>query len=177
MTVYVALLAGINLGGRTLRMDALRATAEGCGFADVQTYIASGNVLFTSGLGAAEVSSRLHDAVLDASGIDARVVVRTAKQMDAAVEANPFLDRCSDPTKVSVSFLFPDAKPTLRAVDPDEYAPDEVAVVGKHAYLSTPNGMGRTKLVPAVVKRLGIPGTVRNWRSTVKLRDLAAAMA
>lgn len=174
MTVYVALLRGVNVGGRALKMDALRAAAEGCGFAAVQTYIQSGNLLFTSRRGARAVGAALHDAILESSGVDSRVVIRTAAQLAAVVDANPYPDEIADPTKVSVCFLYDDAVPTLDAVPAAEYAPDAVTVVGDHAYLSTPNGMGRSKLVEPVMKRLGVLGTVRNWRTTVALRDLAA---
>jgi uncharacterized protein (DUF1697 family) len=176
VTAYVALLGGINVGGRTLRSAALRDIAEGCGFDDVSTFIQSGNVLFRSPDGAARVGARLHDAILEASGIDTRVAMRTAAQLQDVVVANPFLDRAHDPTKVSVTFLFDGATPTLSALDPAAYAPDEVVVIGREAYLHTPNGMGRTKLVPAVARKLGLAGTTRNWRSTTKLAALAAAI-
>ena len=175
MTVYVALLRGINIGNRRIKMDALRVIAEGCGFGAVQTYVQSGNLVFTSRKSVATVGRELHDRILDQSALDARVVVRTAAQMQEVVEANPWPERVGDPTKVSVSYLFDPVAPTLNAVDPADYAPDEVAVVGAHAYLFTPNGMGRSKLVEPLVKRMGIPGTVRNWRTTVALRDLATA--
>jgi uncharacterized protein (DUF1697 family) len=177
VTVYVALLRGINVGGRALKMDVLRDAAEGCGFAAVQTYIQSGNVIFTSRLGARRVGDALHDAVLEASGVDSRVVIRTAAQLDTVIVANPYPGEIADPTKVSVCFLYDDATPTLDAVPPIDYAPDAVTVIGDHAYLATPNGMGRSKLVEPVMKRLGVLGTVRNWRTTVTLRDLAAATA
>ena len=173
MTVYVALLGGINVGGRTLRMDALRATAERCGFDDVSTFIQSGNVIFRSRKGAKAVTAALHDAILEDSGIDTRVATRTAAQLREVVGRNPFLDRTEDPTKLSVTFLFDGVTPTPAAVDPAVYAPDEVQVVGTEAYLHTPNGMGKTKLVPAVAKKLGLAGTTRNWRSTLKLAELA----
>ena len=84
------------------------------------------------------------------------------------------LDRSDDPTKLSVTFLFDGVQPTLAALAPEAYAPDEVRVVGREAYLHTPNGMGKSTLVPAVMKKLGLAGTTRNWRSTGKLADLAA---
>ncbi len=174
MTVYVALLGGINVGGRTLRMDALRTTAERCGFEDVSTFIQSGNVIFRSRKGAKAVTAALHDAILEDSGIDTRVATRTAAQLQEVVGRNPFLDRSDDPTKLSVTFLFEGVIPTLSAVAPEVYAPDEVQVIGREAYLHTPNGMGRTKLVPAVARKLGLAGTTRNWRSTLKLAELAA---
>jgi uncharacterized protein (DUF1697 family) len=174
MTVYVALLGGINVGGRPLRMDALRATAALCGFDDVSTFIQSGNVIFRSRKGAKAVTAALHDAILVDSGIDTRIATRTAAQLQEVVGRNPFLDRSDDPTKLSVTFLFDGVTPTPSAVAPDVYAPDEVQVIGREAYLHTPNGMGKTKVVPAVAKKLGLAGTTRNWRSTLKLAELAA---
>ena len=176
MTGYVALLGGVNVGGRTLKMDALRATAERCGFEQVSTFIQSGNVLFRSELGAARVSAVLHDAILEDSGIDIRIATRTAAQLRAVVAANPFPDRIEDPTKVSVTFLFDGVTPTLAALAPDVYAPDEVQVIGREAYLHTPNGMGKANLTPALMKKLGLAGTTRNWRSTQKLAALATAL-
>ena len=176
MTVYVALLGGVNVGGRTLKMADLRSIAVACGFEDVSTFIQSGNVLFRSRAGAKKVTQVLHDAILEESGIDTRIATRTAAQLRAVVEGNPMADRTDDPTKLSVAFLFDGVKPTLDAIDPSEYAPDEVQVVGHEAYLHTPNGMGRTTLVPAVMRKLGLAGTARNWRSTTKLADLAAEL-
>jgi uncharacterized protein (DUF1697 family) len=174
MTVYVALLGGINVGGRTLKMAALRATAERCGFDDVSTFIQSGNVIFRSRLGQKAVTRRLHDAILDDSGIDTRIATRTAAQLQEVTRRNPLLERSDDPTKLSVTFLFDGVRPTMTALDPDVYAPDEVRVVGHEAYLFTPNGMGKSTLVPAVTRKLGLLGTTRNWRSTLKLAELAA---
>lgn len=172
MTTYVGLLRGINVGGRTLKMDRLRAIATECGFADVATYIQSGNVVFSSRRSATRVSAELHDAI----PIDTTVVVRTAAQLQAVLDRVPWPDRIADPTKISVCFLYDTARPTLDAVDPASYAPDEIVVVGKDAYLSTPNGLGKSKLAEPMMKRLGLQGTVRNWRTTVTLTEMAAAV-
>ncbi len=176
MTVYVALLRGINVGGRSLKMDALRELATRAGFDEVATYIQSGNVVLRSRLSAANVASTLHDAILDDAGVDTTVVVRTAEQLDAVVVGNPWPDRVADPTKVSVSFLYPECVPRVGDVDPEDYAPDEIVVRDADAYLSTPNGMGQSAFVEPMLKRLGIQGTVRNWRSVTKLAELASAM-
>lgn len=176
MTIYVGLLRGINVGGRTLKMDRLRAIATECGFGDVATYIQSGNVVFSSRKSATRVSAELHDAILTDTGIDTTVVVRTAAQLQAVLDRVPWPDRIADPTKVSVCFLYDTTRPTLDAVDPASYAPDEIVLVGTDAYLSTPNGLGKSKLVEPVMKRLGLRGTVRNWRTTVTLTEMAAAV-
>ncbi len=175
--MYAALLGGINVGGRSLKMADLRTIAEACGFDDVSTFIQSGNVLFRSRAGARKVTQVLHDAILEASGIDTRIATRTAGQLRSIVERNPMADRTDDATKLSVLFLFEGVTPTLDALDPAAYVPDEVTVVDREAYLHTPNGMGKTTFVPAVMRTLGLAGTARNWRSTMKLADLAAEMA
>ena len=120
MTVYVALLGGVNVGGRSLKMAALRATAERCGFEDVATFIQSGNVIFRSRRGAKAVTAQLHDAILEDSGIDTRIATRTAAQLSKVVANNPLRDRSDDPTKLSVTFLFDGVKPTLSALAPDD---------------------------------------------------------
>ena len=179
MPLYVALLRGINVGGHNkLPMADLRATATECGFGDVQTYIQSGNVVFTSRLGAAKVATTLHDAILAESGVDSRVVVRTAADLDAVVADNPFLARGADDKLVHVCFLYEESTPTLDAVDPKTYAPEQVEVLGAHAYLHTPNGMGRSKLAnETMMRKLGIQGTARNWRTVTTLAEMAAAMS
>ena len=177
MTVYVALLRGINVGGHNkLPMATLRALATQCGFADVQTYIQSGNTVFSSRLGAAKVATTLHDAILAECGIDSRVVIRTGPDLAAVVVRNPFLVRGTDPKLHHVAFMYPESAPTLDAVDPQFYAPDEVEVVGPDAYLLTPNGVGQSKLATeTTMRRLGIVGTVRNWRTVTTLAEMATA--
>lgn len=176
MPANVALLRGINVGGRTLKMDLLREIALGCGFTDVSTYIQSGNVLLRSPAATEEIARTLQAAILDRSGIDSRVVVRTAAELHELTDANPWPERVSDPTKVSVLFLYPEATPTLDRVDPSGYAPDEVWLRGREAFLSTPLGMGKSTLVEPMLKRLGLHGTVRNWRTVLTLRDLLVSM-
>ena len=177
MTVYVALLRGINVGGHNpLPMADLRAIATASGLADVETYIQSGNVVGRSRKAAAKVGAALHDAILDLAGIDARVVVRSRAELGALVAANPFLARAGDEKHLHVSFLFEPGDPdAIAGVDPADYAPDEVSLQGVDAYLHTPNGFGRAKIASeSMMRRLGIVGTVRSWRTVTALAGLAA---
>ena len=178
MTVYVALLRGVNVGGNNkLPMATLRAVATECGFGDVQTYIQSGNAVLTSRSGAARVATALHDAILRETGVDSRVVIRTRAELEAIVVNNPFLARGADEKLVHVSFMYPESTATLAAVDASVYAPDEVAVIGADAFLHTPNGLGRSKIATeSVIRKLGIQGTTRNWRTVTTLTEMAAAM-
>ena len=91
MPTYVALLRGINVGGKNLiRMPALKAAFEEIGFEDVATYIQSGNVLFAAaGTGAAELTRRIEAMLAEAFDYVPTVVVRNRKQMGAIVDGAP----------------------------------------------------------------------------------------
>ena len=90
MTTYVALLRGINVGGKNLiRMPALKACFEENGFEDVATYIQSGNVLFLVRAGAPELTDRIEAMLAQAFDYVPIVVVRSRRQMRAIVDGAP----------------------------------------------------------------------------------------
>ena len=101
----VGLLRGVNLGpSRRLKMADLRAAVESLGHTDVETYLQSGNVVFTpAGRSTTDLGAAITAALRDAVGLDAGVLTRTGTQMAKIVAANPY-DR-DDPTKVVVTFL------------------------------------------------------------------------
>jgi uncharacterized protein (DUF1697 family) len=175
---YIALLRGINLGSHNkVPMPALRALAEDLGYADVSTYIQSGNVILTSSESATKVASALAKGIAAEFGIDIAVLVRTKQQLQKVVDGNPFLKQGNDPGALHIVFL--SAKPRadkVKALTAKDLAAEEVAVNGTEAYLHLPNGYGRAKLNNAFVeKQLGVAGTTRNWRTTAKLLELAGA--
>ena len=91
MTAYVALLRAVNVGGTgKLPMADLRAMGEACGFADVRSFIASGNLLFASAMDEAAVKAALEVRLADYAGKRVAVLVRSAAELDAIVAANPF---------------------------------------------------------------------------------------
>lgn len=174
MTVYVALLRGINVGGRSmLSMDELRRAASGCGFGAVRTYIQSGNLLFTSADPAATVATELATAVAAAGGPAPRVAVRTRGELAAVVAGNPYLERSSDPKQLHVAFLVEGAEPTALALDLDGFAPETLTVRGRETYLFLPGGIGRSKLAEALARPKTTDSTVRNWRTVTTLLGLA----
>jgi uncharacterized protein (DUF1697 family) len=175
LTTYVALLRGINVGGRTkLPMADLRALMETLGHANVVTYIQSGNVVFTSAAKEAKVASDIAAGVKQKFGYDLAVIVRTRAQLAKVVSGNPYLKSGADPSKLHVTFLA--AKPSAAAIaklDPDRCPPDEFVVQGREIFMLLPNGMGRTKLtIDYFEKRLGTPGSARNWNTVNKLLEL-----
>ncbi|HEV8555038.1 MAG TPA: DUF1697 domain-containing protein [Actinophytocola sp.] len=174
MTRYVALLRGINVGGRAkVPMAGLRATCESVGCTDVLTYIQSGNVALTSPLDPARLRATLEAAIAEQLGVAPVVVIRTHRQLADVVAANPFP---TDPENVHVAFL-------AEALDKDQSAAaaglerphEEIAARGTEVYFHLPNGMGRAKLPELFGRRVKTPATVRNWRTVNKLVEMSAS--
>ncbi len=170
MTVYVALLRAINVGGTgKLPMADLKAACEGLGFSDVKTYIQSGNVLFRAEAEEAEVERKLDNALGKLLGKKPGVMLRSRKELEAIVVNAPFPD--AKPNYLLVSFL-PEAAPgdaLDKMVAPDG---EEAVVAGREIYVHFPIGSGKSKLKLPALK----PGTARNMNTVRKLAEMAAAM-
>jgi uncharacterized protein (DUF1697 family) len=175
MASYVALLRGINVGGKAkVPMAALRELFAALGHEDVVTYIQSGNVVFTSSVRPVQAAADISAGIKKTFGLQVPVIVRSRAELAKVVKGNPYLKRGADASVLHVTFLAD--KPTAAAVkqlDPDRCPPDEFIVKGREIFLLLPNGMGRTKLtIDYFEKRLGISGTARNWNTVSKLLDL-----
>lgn len=174
---HVALLRGINVGGKhRLPMGALRELVAAAGGERVETYIQSGNVAFDAPARAAKaLGPTLALAIEEQFGFAAPVVVRSARQLRAAVSADPF-PSCERGT---VHLGFFSARPEARAVaglDGERSPGDSFAVVGSEVFLHLPGGAARTKLTNAWFDReLGVVTTVRNWKTVEALLDLTGA--
>lgn len=171
VTTYVALLRGINVGGRSkLPMTDLRAELTSAGLGAVRTYIASGNVVLDSDLGPDELVDTVRSLVRQRFELDRPVVVRSADQLARVAERNPFVSRTEDPTKLHVVFTNGlDASP-LDGVDPAAFAPEELAVDGDEVYLYLPDGMARSPVAIALERNApAAVATTRNWRTVLKL--------
>jgi uncharacterized protein (DUF1697 family) len=166
-----ALLRGVNIGpNKRIAMPALREIAESLGHDDVETYLQSGNVVFTPASDApADLATQLEEAIAGATGLDVLVVVRTGRELCAIVESNPY--PVDDPTKVVVAFLGEAVElGDLSLGDLGTYLPDELTLSGRQLYVSVPNGQARSKLMEALTKRsLPTTLTVRNWRTVEAL--------
>ena len=175
---YVALLRGINVGGRTkIAMADLRELFAKLGAEDVTTYVQSGNVVFRSREGATKLTPTIERGIAGELGLTVTVVVRTKAQLAKVVAGNPFAGRGAAPTQVFVAFLAETpARARVRELDPARSEPDEFRVAGREIYLHYPNGYGKSKLTNAwLEKQLGVASTMRNWRTVTKLAELAGA--
>ena len=165
MTAYVALLRGINLGKRQLRMEDLRRIAAGLGLGSPSTYIASGNLLFTSDRGEQALKADLETRLAEQMGASVGVMIRTAKEMTEVARANPFPKQPAN--KVVAIFL--DEPAPRDAADHAKNAADEKIEIGKREiYVHYPEGQGRSRLaIPAAAR-----GTARNMNSVAKLAEM-----
>jgi uncharacterized protein (DUF1697 family) len=168
MPRYIALLRAVNVGGTgTLLMADLKSMCADAGFGRVETYIASGNVVFDSTATPSRVKAGLEARLLAFAGKPVGIVVRTAREMAAVLQGNPF--RNAEPKYTYVVFL--DRRPPRDALDHVVGQRDEEMRLGdKEIYVHYPSGMGRSKLkIPAA--RLG---TARNMNTVAKLAEIAA---
>ena len=167
--MHIALLRGINVGGKALLpMRELVAIFEASGATGVRTYIQSGNVVFEHGDAAACVA-QVTLAVAERFGYPGRIVLRSAEEMRAAYAVNPF---AGAPAETLHMYFLADrpAAEAVRGLDPERSPEDSFAVVGREVYLHLPNGMARTKLTNVYFdSKLGTVSTARNWRTVGKL--------
>lgn len=165
---YIALLRAVNVGGTgKLLMTDLKALCVDAGFDDVETYIASGNVVFSSKGRSNDVRLRLEECLQRHAGKSIGVVLRTAKEMQAVVAANPFAAQAGNRT---CCFFLPDEPPkdTIQAA---RLRKDEDIQLGKREiYVYYPAGMGQSRLrIPAAGA-----GTGRNMNTVAKLAEMAS---
>jgi len=169
MTVYVALLRAVNVGGTgKLPMSDLKALCEAESFARVETYIASGNVVFESSGPAKRVQTRLEAALEAYAGKPVGVLLRTATEMAAVVAANPF-PQASPTFTVAIFLDAPPPRDALKAVSGQ--ASEEIRLGKREFYVHYPDGQGRSKLKIAAAAS----GTARNMNTVAKLAEMAAA--
>ncbi len=177
--VHVALLRGINVGGKNkLPMADLAAMFREAGCDDVRTYIQSGNVIFRAAPALAEeIPSLISASILSRFGYRIPVITRTARELQLIAQANPFADSGTEPNKQLVFFLEDLPDPAhVEALDPNRSPGDEFAVLGREVFVHYPNGVARSKLTNSYFDSgLATIGTGRNWRTVTKLLELATA--
>ena len=173
---YVALLRGINIGPRNrIAMPALREALGEAGFAAVQTYVQSGNIVFASRAKADTVRRKVKQAIADDFGLEIDVLVRSAADLARIAKANPLKQVATNPKRYQVTFL--ESKlpaKTVRELEKLAAHGEQVVARGKEVYAWTPDGIARSKLWAKLAgASLGVTATSRNWTTVEALRDLA----
>ncbi len=178
MTVYVALFRGINVGGKhILPMQELQAILTSLACENVQTYIQSGNAIFTSSADPDDLAEQIKSAINDRFGFAPQVLMLTASRFAAIMAANPFPEGEKKPKFLHVWFLTAEpSDPDLDALQKLK-APSERFLLSDGAfYLYAPNGIARSKLAEKVDHYLGVSTTARNWRTVSRVAELAGTV-
>jgi uncharacterized protein (DUF1697 family) len=165
---YVALLRGINVGGKNLvPMKDLAAMFTGC--SDVSTYIQSGNVVFST-KNPEKIPPLIAGSIKKKFKIEVPVIVRSHDELAKISQSCPFDD--VDHVMVMVLAHSPSAS-AVKALDPKRSPTDQFAVKGREIFLHCPNGYGNSKLTNAWFdSKLSTVSTGRNWRTLQKLLGL-----
>jgi uncharacterized protein (DUF1697 family) len=177
MPIFVSVLRAINLGSHNrIAMADLRAMCDKIGLPNAKTLVVSGNLVFNSAVTSTEKLERLlEEASTKCLGVTTDYFVRSAKDWQASIAANPFPKEAkADPGRM-VMMCLRDAPPAaaVAALQAAIKGPETVRAKGKQAYFVYPDGMGRSKLsITMIEKALGTRGTARNWNTVLKLGEL-----
>lgn len=175
MTTRIHLLRAVNVGGARLPMAELREVAADLGATEVQTYIASGNLLCSPPGDPREFDRALEQAVQERFGFFREVISRAPEELEAALAAHPF--EVVDPKRSYVTFLLSAPEPGgIEKARTFATGDDRWQVIGREMHVRYADGAGRPQMKDASIGRaLGVPGTARNLRTVASLLERARA--
>ncbi len=166
MTAYAALLRAVNVAGTgKLLMSDLRAMGDSCGFAEVRTFIASGNLLFATELGESEVKAMLEEKLAAYAGKHVPILLRTAAELRAIIASNPFPDANRSRHLV---YFHDTAPPADLIAQCRDRADERLALIGRDLHVDYGAGIRFTKLkIPGKMEH-----TARSINSVTRMAAL-----
>jgi uncharacterized protein (DUF1697 family) len=180
MQSYISFLRGVNMTGHnSIKMTDLRALYIKIGLTDAETFIQSGNVIFskTGNITPSALSVNIEQAILEKFNFIVPAMIRTNQELSDLFSLNPYTEETGfDPSKMAVIFLHEEPSDTqLQKVEKVDYPPDRFKIIGKEIFIYCPNGFGRTKLYTNFFeKKMGVIGTARNWKTITTLLNLSS---
>lgn len=186
MTVYIALLRGINVGGKNIiKMSDLKRVFESIGLCEVKTYIQSGNVLFKSNEDEDSLCNKIEHAIDASFRIPVKVILRTSTELEHIISNCPFskdeitkAETLSEVESLYVALLAHNPlKEKIECIDvySSSSESDKYYIVGRDMYLLFYRSISNSKLANNLYK-LNVSSTVRNWKTLSKLAILANTM-
>lgn len=177
MGKYVAILRGINVGGRRkLPMSELKALFQELGFSEVKTYIQSGNVIFNAeGTKEAEISKAVENAIFERYAYEVPVICRTAEALQQSINKNPFFeDAVAEIERLHLTFLKESPeKQQLEKLKEQNFYPDEFVVKDKDVFIYCSGRYSDSSLSNSFFEsKLKVPATTRNWKTVLTLSEL-----
>jgi uncharacterized protein (DUF1697 family) len=176
--LWVGLFRGVNVGGNNkLPMKELAKMLEGLGFTDVKTYIASGNILFRSGLAEAEIETKIGGNVEKTFGFRPSLFLITLKHLEKVLAENPYKDH-EHKGKAQHVFFFkaPPVKVDRERMDSLKADSEAYTITDELMYFYAPEGIGRSKLIEKIGQVIKADMTARNLNTVETLRDMAEEM-
>ena len=172
----IVLLRGVNLGSRNrVVMSELRCALEDAGYADVATYLQSGNAVVTSRKPPARVATDCRRLIEERFGLEIAIVVRTRDELARVVARNPLGAVATNPKRYQVSFLAQQpSRDVVKRLEALAAGRERLVAIGRELYAWHPAGVARSKLWAALAgPSLGVSATARNWTTVTKLLELA----
>lgn len=176
MARLIALLRAVNVGGRKLPMAELRALCGKLGWEEVESYIQSGNLVFSASGKPETLEAKLEAAIEARFGFHSDVMVRSAAQWSKLLKANPFGAASeAEPNRVLIGLPKANiASGAAEAIAARASAGERVEAAGGALWFHYPAGVGTSKITPSLIDRAaGTPVTARNWRTMLKLKEMA----
>lgn len=184
MTVYVALLRGVNVGSKNrVKMADLKQALEAAGLEKVETYIQSGNLIFESNENEEAVRLKIEGAIKQAFGLTISTVLRSAEELTQLIQNCPFTEQEIKQAEAANTegeslyiALLQKASPKEKAEALNRYvAPDDsYKIRSRDLYLLLKHSIRHSKLAAALDK-IGVPLTIRNYNTIQKLAEIAQA--
>jgi len=184
MMIYIALLRGVNVGGKNkIKMARLRHTLEAMGISRVQTYIQSGNILFESNGEEEPLQKQIEKIIEKEFGFVVSVVLRTATELEKIIWNCPFPEKDMYEAKTSAIgeslyvALMPESlsQKSIERLSRYKIEQETYQIEGREIYLLFHHSIRNSKL-GSNLQKLGIPVTIRNWKTLNKLATIANAM-
>lgn len=171
MKTYIVILRGINVSGKNkIPMAELRELLFTLNVENVQTYIQSGNIVLDSNMSKEDVIAAIKNAIREKFGYEIAVMAKTITEWEKVISENPYP---TDNHKI-VSFTFLSEVPKITTIEVSNTNDDTYTVVNDMVYIYCPSGFGKTKLTNNFFeKKLKVTATSRNYRTTMKLLELA----
>lgn len=180
MQTVIALLRAINMAGHnSVKTKDLSDMFSESGYPEAKIFIQSGNVIFRSNENKKKLNLKIEEAIKEKFSFNVDVILRSIPEIKDLILRNPYLEEEKfNPSRMGVVFLkeMP-SKESLSKLDDINFPPDKFSIDGQEIFLFCPDGFGRSKLSTNFFERkLGIPGTARNWKTINSILDLAEKM-
>lgn len=178
MKTYIALLRGINVSGqKIIKMELLRKFLGELGFHNIRTYIQSGNIIFESSVSDTKIlEKQIADLIEKHFGFVVPVFIVTPEELLVVIDKNPYVkENQTDAKQPYVTFLSETPKEeNLKVFKTIDFGSEKFTSIGKTLYLWYETSSGTSKLSNITIEnKLKLKSTARNWKTVLKLYELA----